>query len=54
MIQFYVLINWVEGPEGKIFGSRSGRTDLAVLTESQILSRPAQPNSGWFSLAKES
>ena len=35
------------GPDGKIFGSRSGRTDLAalgpyVLTESQIFSRPAR------------
>ena len=38
------------GPDGKIFGSRSGRTDLAalspyVLTSSQIFSRPALPLS---------
>ena len=38
------------GPDGKIFGSRSGRTDRAqrgpcVLTESQIFSRPARPYS---------
>ena len=37
----YVLIDWVRGPDGKIFGSRSGRTDReqrgpCVLTESQM------------------
>ena len=43
----YVLIDWVGGPDGKIFGTRSGRTDRAqyVLTESQIFSRPARPYS---------
>ena len=57
----YLLTEW-EGRTGKylargqdvrtsrIFGSRSGRTDLAalgpyVLTESQIFSRPARPYS---------
>ena len=46
----YVLIDWVGGPDGKIFGLRSGRTDRAqrgpyLLTESQIFSRPARPYS---------
>ena len=47
---FYVLIDWVGGPDGKIFGPRSWRTDRAqrgpcVMTEGQIFSRPARPNS---------
>ena len=47
---YYVLIDWVGGPDGKIFGSRSGRTDRAqrcpyLLTESQIFYRPARPYS---------
>ena len=38
------------GPDGKIFGTRSWRTDLATLgpyamTSGQIFSRPARPNS---------
>ena len=38
------------GPDGKIFGSRSWRTDRAqrgpcFMTESQIFSRPTRPNS---------
>ena len=49
-VAYYVLIDWVGGPDGKIFGSRSGRTDRAqrgpyILTESQIFSRPARPYS---------
>ena len=50
MAKDYVLIDWVGGPDGKIFGPRSWRTDLAALgpcpmTEGQIFSRPARPNS---------
>ena len=46
----YVLIDWVGGPDGKIFGPRSWRTDRAqrgpcTMTEGQIFSRPARPNS---------
>ena len=47
----YVLIDWEGGPEGKMFGSsRSWRTErtqrgLCFTTGSQILSRPAGPNS---------
>ena len=38
------------GPDGKIFGPRSGRTDRGqrgpcAMTEGQIFSRPARPNS---------
>jgi len=43
----------VGGPDGKIFGSRSGRKELAalgpcVLTESQIFSHPARPHSAFY------
>ena len=46
----YVLIDWVGGPDGKIFGPKSWRTDRAqqgpcAMTEGQIFSRPARPNS---------
>ena len=46
----YVLIDWVGGPDGKIFGPRSWRTDRAqrgpcAMTEGQIFFRPARPNS---------
>ena len=47
----YVLIDWEGRPEGKMFGSsRSWRTErtqrgLCFTTGSQILSRPAGPNS---------
>ena len=46
----YVLIDWVGGPDGKIFGPRSWRTDRAkrgpcAMTSGQIFSRPARPNS---------
>ena len=46
----YVLIDWVGGPDGKIFGPRWRRTDRAqrgpcAMTECQIFSRPARPNS---------
>ena len=49
-LKSYVLIDWVGGPDGKIFGSRSWRTDRAqrgpcFMTESQIFSCPARPNS---------
>lgn len=45
-----VLIDWVGGPHGKIFGGRSGRADRAqwgpcIVAESQIFSRQARPNS---------
>ena len=39
----YVLIDWMGGPDGKIFGSRSGQHQMCVLAESQILSGPALP-----------
>ena len=43
------LLNKPGGPDGKIFGSRSRRTDRTQLgpcamTESQIFSHPAGPN----------
>ena len=42
--QWYVLIDWVGGPEGKIFGPSSWLwTD--TVTECQIFSCPAWPNS---------
>ena len=49
-VKEYVLIDWVGGPGGKIFGPRSWRTDRAqrgpcAMTEGQIFSRPARPNS---------
>ena len=48
--QDYVLIDWVGGLDGKIFDLRSWRTDWAqrgpcAMTEGQIFSRPARPNS---------
>ena len=47
---YYVLIDWVGGPDGKIFGPRSWCTDRAqrgpcAMTEGQIFYRPARPNS---------
>ena len=46
----YVLIDWVGGPDGKIFGPRSWRTDRAqrgpcAMNEGQIFSHLARPNS---------
>ena len=46
----YVLIDWVGGPDGKIFGPRSWRTDRAqrgpcAMNDGQIFSHPARPNS---------
>ena len=48
VVRYCVLIDWVGGPNGKIFGSRSWRTDqaqhrgLSAMTESQIF--PTQPD----------
>ena len=48
VVRYCVLIDWVGGPDGKVFGSRSGRTDRAqhrdpsAMTESQIF--PIQPD----------
>ena len=47
---FYVLIDWVLGLDGKIFGPMSWRMDQvqrgpSAMTECQIFSRPARPNS---------
>ena len=36
---YYLLIDWLGGLDGKLFGSR-----LSDLTEGQISSRPARPN----------
>ena len=49
-VKDYVLIDRVGGPDGKIFGPRSWRTDRSqrgpcAMTEGQIFSRPARPNS---------
>ena len=49
-ISCYVLIDWVGGPDKKIFGPMSWRTDRAqrsqcAMNEGQIFSRPARPNS---------
>ena len=46
----YVPTEWVGGPDGKIFGPRSWRTDPVqrgpcAMTECQIFSRPTRPNS---------
>ena len=47
--KYYVLIDLVGGPDGKIFGSRSWCTDRAqggsyTMTENQIFSHLARPN----------
>ena len=48
VVRYCVLIDWVGGPDGKVFGSRSWRTDRAqhrgpsAMTESQIF--PIQPD----------
>ena len=49
VVRYYVLIDWVGGPNGKVFGSRLWRTDRAqrrgpsAMTESQIF--PVRPDS---------
>ena len=48
VMRYCILIDWVGGPDGKVFGSRSWRTYRAqhrgpsAITESQIF--PIQPN----------
>ena len=48
VVRYCVLIDWVGGPDGKVFGSRSWRVDRAqhrgpsAMTESQMF--PIQPD----------
>ena len=50
VVDLKLPIDRVGGPDGKIFGPRSWRTDRAqrgpcAMIECQIFSRPARPNS---------